>query len=695
MSDPATLRHENRLLIGIFCAALVLQFCFTTFNWTTPFMPRHEFRQAQTAIVAYYIEEQNNFSLLYETPIVGKPWVSILLEVPLYEWSVVLLSRAIKVPHFMAARTISLTCFYLALPAFYLLLGRLAIPGPRRLFILALILTCPVYVFYSRAFLMESMELMACAWFLFGFVRTMDERRWSWLALATVAGTGASLIKSVTFAVWLVPAAAYGAWLLWGSLRARRGWREPLFTLLWGIATVAVPLGALRAWINLTDPLKAAHASAWIFTSKNLSQGNWGLLDFSAQFSPKVWGILLERWQEAIAAPWIILTMLVAGLLAFPAQRWRVLWLSGLFFFAQFLFPFAYAYQDYYFYACAVFLSAALGVILLGVLDSRLLRWCCWLIVAIPFGAQITTYWQGYRVDQRLISDGGFNYTEALRDITPRHSVIIIAGADWAAMVPLYSQRKALMIRRGLEENEAYLKRAFDDLADEDVCALILIGPQRTNRKLLDLAAKRFNLDSSGPTCSQTYTDLYFSRPYIEAVQIRLGDSSKYPAVTFTRKPREIKAADAAFDISVGMARASFATVSPAPFRAQFSFGLDHVEIDGAMALAAHPDSDIWLRAPAHATQITWVFGLIPDAYLRTGYKTDGVEFLITGETPDGNRRQIFSRVLDPVNVATDRGAQHEVITYQSRPGEILQFSDRPYINNAFDWTYWSKIEVK
>lgn len=288
MSTLPQTRRENWLLIGIFCAALIAQFYFTTTNWTSPFMPGHEFRQAQTAIVSYYIDEQNNFSLLYETPIIGKPWVSILLEVPIYEWSVVLLSRATGWPHFMAARAISLTCFYLALPTLYLLLGRLALPRPRRLLVLALILTCPVYIFYSRAFLMESMELMCCGWFLLGFVRTMDERRWSWLTLTIIAGTGAALIKSITFAIWLVPAASYGAWQLWDDLRARRGWWAVLQTILWGAATVAVPLGMLRWWIDFTDPIKAAHASAYIFTAKNLSQGNWGITEVAARVSPRL-----------------------------------------------------------------------------------------------------------------------------------------------------------------------------------------------------------------------------------------------------------------------------------------------------------------------------------------------------------------------------------------------------------------------
>ena len=93
--------------------------------------------------------------------------------------------------------------------------------------------------------------------------------------------------------------------------------------------------------------------------------------------------------------------------------------------------------------------------------------------------------------------------------------------------------------------------------------------------------------------------------------------------------------------------------------------------------------------------QIIWEFGLIPEAYERDGEKTDGAEFVITGETPAGEKREIYRRVLDPVNEAADRGPQRVEMSYQPLPGETLQFSTRPNIIPNFDWAYWKKIEVK
>lgn len=693
MSDRLPSRRENILLVGIFCTALLAHFYFATFNWTSGFMPGHEFRQTQTALICRYIDEQNNFSLLYETPLVGKPWVSILLEVPLYEWSVVGLSRAAGLPHFMAARTISLTCFYLMLPALYLLLGRFGLSSPRRLLVLALLLVCPVYIFYSRAFLMESMELMCCAWFLLGFVRMMDQRRMGWLALTIVAGTAAALIKSATFAVWLLPAAGYGAWMLWRDLRAGRGWKVPLQTVLWGGAGVVVALGTLRAWINFTDPYKAAHASAYIYTAKKLSQDNWGLLNFSARFSGQTWGILLERWQDAIMAPWLIGLSLAAGLAFFRPVRRPVLGLAAVFVLAQMMFPFAYAYQDYYFYACTVFLVGALAFVLIGALESRLPKWVCALVIAVPFAGLAGNYWRGYRQEQIVISQGGFPYTEAIRDLTPRNSVIIIAGADWCAIIPYYAQRKALMIRTGLEDDSVYLNRAFDDLAGEKVSALVLVGNQRNNQALVDQASFRFGLDSS-PTFSHATADVYFDRSNAELDE-SLKTGLHYTGVTFRNQAVAGKPPNGPFKISANLAQTAFPTVSPAPFQAYFAYGLAHEQIDWDVALFAHPDSDLWVKPPADATKIEWDYGIVARAYERTDGQTDGVEFTITGESPTGSPRLVYRRLLDPANRPADQGRQREVVPYRPLPGEVLRFSTRENQNSNFDWAYWARIEVK
>src|SRR5262245_18545418 len=120
MTTSAPARNENLLLTLAFVGMLAVHVWLATYNLGIGFMPGHEFRQTQTAFVTHFIDRTDNFSVLYESPLVGKPWVSVLLEVPIYEWSVVWLSRATGWTHVLAARSVSLACFYLMLPAIWL-----------------------------------------------------------------------------------------------------------------------------------------------------------------------------------------------------------------------------------------------------------------------------------------------------------------------------------------------------------------------------------------------------------------------------------------------------------------------------------------------------------------------------------------------------------------------------------------------
>jgi len=693
-SGSAAPSREAWYLGALFAAALLYHLYGLTYHWTVGFLSGNEFRQAQTAIISYYIDQQDNFSLLYETPLLGKPWVSNLMEVPFYEWAVVLLSRATGWPHFIAARTISAASFYAMLPAVYLLLGRLAVPKPRRLLVLALVLAAPVYIYYARAFLMDAMALTCSVWFLLGFVRTMDQRSYAWLAVTIVAGTGAALIKSAIFAAWLIPGAGYGAWLLWRDLRAGTGWRVPLRTVLWGAATVVVSLGVLRAWIQYTDPIKDAHPSAWIFSSKVLVQGNWGLFDLKAIFSAEVWRFWMKCWEQAIMSRWLIAAGLALGLVL-PTVRWRVLGAGALFFLAQFLFPYAYAYQDYYYYACAIYALAAIGFTLLGLLDTRLPRWLVGLLILVPFAGAVDAYRRDYHREQSAVFSGDLPYTKALRELTPDKSVLVVAGFDWAAMTPYYAQRKALMVRNGLEFDATYLRRAFKDLADENVSALVLSGPLRTNTNFLHLAASRFDLDARAPTFTSATVDVYVARPYAKAVRAGLQDRERYTELTVPAPPEDTGAKGAEV-VTPEIAQGALAGITPAPYQMRFFLGGAGRQGRATdSVIVAQPDSDLWLVPPANATEIRWGFGIFPGAYEKAEARSDGVEFCIWVEQPDGQERRIYRRLLDPWEYPADRGDHHVVIPYVPRAGEKLRFSSGPGGSSAYDWSYWTGIEVK
>src|ERR1041384_4935062 len=149
-------QFELRFAVGLFAALLAFHMWGVSAGISQQTLPGNEFRQTQTAISALFIQRENNFSLAYPTPVLGKPW-SIPFEFPLYQWSVVVVSNTLKVPLQVAARLASALCFYLALPALWLLLKRVEVKTVARWVVLCLVVSCPLYIFYSRAFLIETM----------------------------------------------------------------------------------------------------------------------------------------------------------------------------------------------------------------------------------------------------------------------------------------------------------------------------------------------------------------------------------------------------------------------------------------------------------------------------------------------------------------------------------------------------------
>jgi hypothetical protein len=261
-------------------------------------------------------------------------------------------------------------------------------------------------------------------------------------------------------------------------------------------------------------------------------------------------------------------------------------------------------------------------------------------------------------------------------------------------MTPLYAERKALMVRNGLEYDQEYLERAFKDLADEEISAVVLWNDVRRNRNFIEFVARYCDIDPSAPTYTHPAADVYVARMYVRGIRMRLKTSRKYPEITMPADPAEEFTGKGRFKIPPQVARNAFPNIEPGPFQVEFEYGMSWLDIGRTSALSAHPNSDLWLQPPPAATGIAWSFGILPGAYEPEG-KTNGVEFMVDAELPDGSSRQIYRRVLDPRANPADRGEQHEKIPYKPQAGEALRFYTRPNGNSAFDWAYWTQINVK
>lgn len=692
-AGDAPQRADAIYMVVLFVLALVTNVLLTINNWSSGFLLGHEFRQSQTAIIARYIDQQNNFSPHYETPIMGKPW-EVPLELPIYEWAVVLISRATHIPHVQAARAVSMASLYLMLPAVYLLLRAMGLSRSRRLLVLAFVLATPVYIFYGRAFLMDTMAVMFAAWFLAGFVEMMRTRKIGWFLVCTLMGMAGGLLKSLTLFAWVFPAAVYGGYLLWGDLFKRRSIAAAARTAAWGVGAMVLPTIAMQWWVRMTDAIKEAHSSAYFLSSKNLAKDNYGTFSLESRLQKTTWIEWFDRWRESIAQPWVIFLMVGFGVLLLTRERKRVLIATGLFMFPQFLIPYAYTGQDYYYTACAVFLVGAFGFVANGVIDLAWPRWLRWVMALVPMAAMYLAYANYYYPQHRIWSPGGTGLTIALRDYLPQDSVVVISGSDWGPIIPYYAHKRALMIRNGLDRNRDYLERAFNGIADEDVSALVLTWDQRKNVELAQQVTAKFNLDPE-PTFSYTNADVYVSRYYRASVLARLRGAALPEGITSGAKDSIPGENDAPMILTAGVARRMFSQITPLPSKCRFDHGYQIWNVGGEDCINAHPNSELWVPLPPGATEVEWEFAMLPECYSRDGDRTNGADFIIDVETADGRRsRRLFHRLLNPAKVEGDRGVQHEKIKVTASPGEVLVFRTGANGSYAFDWCYWRQIKV-
>ena len=113
--DRSWLRHWPKLALFV---ALGLHAWLVSANWSSRFLAGHEFRQGQTALSAFFIAHDQDYSLAYPTPVFGPPW-SIPMEFPLYQWATAWLSTKTQWSIVESARALNLACFYLTLPAVF------------------------------------------------------------------------------------------------------------------------------------------------------------------------------------------------------------------------------------------------------------------------------------------------------------------------------------------------------------------------------------------------------------------------------------------------------------------------------------------------------------------------------------------------------------------------------------------------
>lgn len=505
---PSTGRWRTRYSLdpfsAIFAVALILYLGFTVPSLSQPLLDQHAFRQCQTAISAEWLATDLNPLRMpyYETPVFGAPW-RVPFEFPIFQWLAAVLHVVSGLAIGTACRTVS-TVMHLAC---LFPLWRLAEPVAsmmnsaeppdtvrRRLFWVmgSLFLLSPVLWYWSRTSLIESTALYFGLEYLAAQMRWTRTGAWPSLCAAACFSVMACLVKITTFPPFAMAGMldAFLAARPLGPSRAvdiRRLWR-----LTAGVVPLAVGYVAIAEWVSFADDQKMLNPLAAGTTSAALREWNYGT--WQQRFSGDLWikTVLIRGIPEAIGWVGPFIFLWAAGV-ARPAVRGIALACGTLFLVPFLMFTNLHIRHNYYQYAAAAWLAAAVAVVVTAASHRFSPRLIAVLLTASLCGSGAVYGWHyfpwqqlSFRNDFRLVA------MQAVHTMTDPSDAVVFFGCDWSSEWPFHAKRRGIAVTAGTAPG---MQTAIDQLPS-------LLAGRRLGAVVIFKNSPQFDLDAGwDPNC--------------------------------------------------------------------------------------------------------------------------------------------------------------------------------------------------
>ncbi|MBP6506157.1 MAG: hypothetical protein KA257_01220 [Opitutaceae bacterium] len=686
-STPPSVRHADEWwLRAVFVLILGGAAWMLTRSWHASILDRYEFRQLQTALSIFWMK-QAGLRLDYLTPLFGPPW-SIPMEFPIYQWIVALLSNGTGWGLEPTGRFVGLLFFAATLPALYGLLAVAALPPARRLLVLVVIITTPVFLFYPRTVMIESTALCFAVWFLYSIQRMLAAGSGRWFAAACGFALLAALTKITTYAVFCLPAAA----LTVQAMLRRRVLPKAIRVGLLAAVPVILALGATLWWVAHGDALKHSNPLASFLGSYELRLWNYGA--WPARFDPAFWQKIASNVSQNILSEGALALALLCATFATAAARRIALVCLASFLVGPLIFANLYQIHDYYYFANALFLTGATGLLLASAWDNpRLSAVSRWTLLGVLLLLQYQAFDRGYHFYYWKEAPPPPDLATIMRETIPADGVVLISGADWSPLLPYYAQRRAIMLTEGREADDRPLDAVLAQLPPLPLAAMVLSGDLRHDENLIRTRTARFGFFPRAFASSED-ADLYLPVAAISAAAARLQDRPfKTAHVRFVPD----LALPMATSIEQDLAAKDYPMCSPAPRHSRSQFGISPGLLHAQPVIYTHAPSELYFQPAAGMHGFAAIVGMMDIAFANPPPQaTDGIVVEIFEQQADGLRRSLIRRTLTPATQLADRGPQQ--LSYENGTpftGQLVfTLSPGPANDLAYDQSYWGRIAL-
>jgi Dolichyl-phosphate-mannose-protein mannosyltransferase len=452
-----TQKNDGILLKGFFCLCLLIVAVIWVHTINQPLLDLFSFRQCQTAMSSQWMNIGGGWEAIwnYKTPEFGVPW-SIPFEFPLYQFVVTLSSSSLHTALDPTGRTISCLFFFGAIALAMRFLKQLGLPREVVLGFSILSICSPLYIYWSRTFMIES-----CAVF-FGFLMLVSmqeyclKRNFYWLGLMMMSSILCGLVKVTTWPSFVIVAFLI-IFLL--NYKTTRPSLQNAFVFL----AILIALPVVLIWTHHADTVKTANLMSSYLTSKSLGVWNYGTL--TQRCSYHLWvDVICKRAIPHILGSFGMVLCIMIGFKFSDSRNRNLL----LIFIAGFLLPILlftnlHIIHTYYQYANGLWLLIALAISV-SMISKRLPHHAFAIIIlgiaCIELHKFYGVYWpemiKSHDKDNTLLT------ARVIDSKTPQESSILIIGDDWSPELAYYSRRRAIYLPNWLKPDQ--VQDAFSNL---------------------------------------------------------------------------------------------------------------------------------------------------------------------------------------------------------------------------------------
>lgn len=462
---------------AIFATALILNLNYSLTGITNYLLENHSFRQTQTALTSYYFCK-DGFKLAYETPVVGAPW-TIPFEFPFYQWLVSIIKNITSANLDVIGRLVSLFFFYASLFYVFKIAQRYTKNTGQSLFILSFILLHPIYIFWSRTFMIESTALFFCVAYLCYALDYLETKNISFLLLATVAGLLASLEKITTLIPFCI--------VLFALISCRWFRNDRLNSRFWGMPNLAVqgillfilPFIAIKLWTDFADHLRSLNHYAYDFTSST-TLNKWTFGTVEQKTSLKTWQQIFEHSHVSSFLFYLLILATIVWSVVAKHKYWKEsLVCLGLYLSAPLIFTNLHYVHDYYTYSNSFMLSAAVGFSCLSLLETKgtLIKVMGVVIAAGVLFFFIGRYKESYYKVQVRHPNYAIPTSNLVKETTKPDEVIMVYGNDWGSEYAYYTERRTIALRNTFKSvKDASFAELMKQNKDYNITTLVFVS---------------------------------------------------------------------------------------------------------------------------------------------------------------------------------------------------------------------------